>query len=277
VNAVDQAPLTITVSAFSRRTQPGLPAEPELPERFIHELHVQCRSVLWSYCGLKQSTHSSALRAENKACLMRSLLKRFLRIEHAADLGLTEIPFSCSVLSDRLGRPRLALNHAVELGISFSHCNGTTWAALAGPKSNVGIDAARPGEFEGDYPFHRVFHTGELAPLLKETGDSHREASALVWSAKEAFVKALGCAFHLFSPLEVITTPLVLRSDRGRFLVRLSDRGLERVGRSSHCQMEIDSFRLDGAWVSVAATDCKCICRTSSGFGCLPFYDHSKQ
>jgi len=151
-----------------------------------------------------------------------------------------------------------------------------TWAALGWPDSEVGIDAARAGEFEGDYPLHRAFHRSELDPLLEKTGGNSSESAALVWSAKEAFVKALGCAFHLFSPLEVSTAPLTLRSDYALLRVQLLDKGLKKVRCGGGSQMEITSFRLGGTWVSIAAADRNCVGRTGSTFSCLCFYDHAK-
>jgi phosphopantetheinyl transferase (holo-ACP synthase) len=210
----------------------------------VRKLNVQGTSVLVSCCARGAHVDNPEWRQENKLQLLRALLM-------GQDL------FSCNLVHDGLGRPLIALNNGVGPAISFSHCNGVTWAALTGGEADVGIDAERAEEFNEDYPFHRVFQIDELGdeltPSLKHTGGNRGECAALVWSAKEAFVKALGCAFHFFSPLEVNASPLDVRFDRALFRVRLSDRGAERLSRHRGSHMEVSSFRIDGAWVSVAA------------------------
>jgi phosphopantetheinyl transferase len=172
--------------------------------------------------------------------------------------------FLCNLVYDGLGKPLLLLNDALGPNISFSHCNEITWAALASSDTDVGIDAERAEGFGADYPFRRVFHIDEpgdeFTPLLKHNGGNRSECAALLWSAKEAFVKALGCAFHLFSPLEVNVVPLALQSDRALLLVQLSDKGLERLVARRKSHVDISSFRIDGVWVSVAVANRHCIC-----------------
>ena len=99
------------------------------------------------------------------------------------------------------GRPLLWLGETPGPVVSFSHCEGRTWAALAWARG-VGIDAATPGEFAGSYPLRRAFRPRELSAVAGFC-DSTASAAALLWSIKEASVKALGCGFHLVDPLEV--------------------------------------------------------------------------
>lgn len=276
MNAFGNEKLSFAVPAFSGRLEPRSSLRTEFRECDVRELNIQDRPVLWSCCGLSPSANRSERREEKKERLLRALLRSFMASGRGADLRVTEHPFSYNVIFERLGKPRIVLNDAMGPSISFSHCSGMTWAALAGHDSEVGIDAARADEFEGDYPLNRAFHSGELDPLLEKTGGNRSESAASVWSAKEAFVKALGCGFHLFSPLEVTTAPLALQSDHALFRVRLSDKGLEKVRCSGESQMEITSFRLGEVWVSIAAADRNCIYRTGSTFSCLCFYDHAK-
>ena len=107
-----------------------------------------------------------------------------------------------SLEKDALGRPLLCSGQARGPSISFSRVPGSTWAAMSEVKG-LGIDAALPEEFDAPYPAHRVFGRDELDRALRLCGGGLREASALLWSAKEAAVKALGCGFHFFGPLEV--------------------------------------------------------------------------
>ena len=84
-------------------------------------------------------------------------------------------------------------------------------------------------EFQKDYPVHRVFHPEELHHALRLADGDPGEASALLWSVKEAVVKALGCAFHLVDPRQVNVYPAVERQDGGyTFPVGLSGKALER-------------------------------------------------
>ncbi len=99
------------------------------------------------------------------------------------------------------GRPLLWLGETPGPVVSFSHCEGRTWAALAWARG-VGIDAATPGEFAGSYPLSRAFREQELSAVAA-FGRGPADAAALLWSIKEASVKALGCGFHLLDPLEV--------------------------------------------------------------------------
>jgi len=99
--------------------------------------------------------------------------------------------YPIQVVRGPLGRPRLLLGEQRGPAIAFSECGGNVWAALSGDGSDIGIDAAGADEFQGEYPFHRVFHPQELDHALRLTGGDREEASALLWSVKEAVVKAL--------------------------------------------------------------------------------------
>jgi phosphopantetheinyl transferase (holo-ACP synthase) len=93
--------------------------------------------------------------------------------------------------------------------ISFSEGGGKIWAALCGDESDIGIDLAETEEFDREYPFHRVFHPQELQHALRSADGDLEKASALLWSIKEAVVKAMGCAFHLVDPRQITVYPSV--------------------------------------------------------------------
>lgn len=207
----------------------------------VQHLYIEGRPVRWC-CGPKVSINGSECRNEQKSRLLRSLLEN-------------ENVVSCDLVHDGLGRPVLLLNDIVGPGVSFTHCNGMTWAALTSRETDVGIDAERPEEFGADYPFQSVFRGGELARLLKEGGYGLSESAALAWSAKEAFVKTLGCGFHLFSPHEVSVAPVALQPERALLSARISPKGLELLNSNRGSQMHISSFRIDGVWVSVTAVN----------------------
>ena len=115
--------------------------------------------------------------------------------------------FPIQVVRGPLGRPQLVLGEYRGPAISFSEDGGTLWAALCGDESDIGIDAAGTDEFTREYPFHRVFHPQELQHALRLAGGDLEKASALLWSVKEAVVKALGCAFHLVDPRQITVYP----------------------------------------------------------------------
>ncbi len=115
--------------------------------------------------------------------------------------------FPIQVVRGPLGRPHLLLGEYRGPAISFSEGGGKVWAALCGDESDIGIDVAGTDEFQGEYPFHRVFHPQELQHALRLAGGDLEKASALLWSVKEAVVKALGCAFHLVDPRQITVYP----------------------------------------------------------------------
>ena len=157
------------------------------------------------------------------------------------------------VYSGPLGRPRLLLGEVRGPAISFSMCGGKVWAALCGDGSDIGIDVAGADEFQSDYPYQRVFHPEELEHALKLTGGVLDMASALLWSIKEAVVKALGCAFHLVDPLQITVHPLVESSGGGyTFPVGLSGKALVRFPLAGGRSLRVRSVPQDSLWLSIA-------------------------
>ncbi|MBK5276493.1 MAG: 4'-phosphopantetheinyl transferase superfamily protein [Desulfuromonadales bacterium] len=161
--------------------------------------------------------------------------------------------YPIQVFSGLLGRPRLMLGEERGPAISFSTCGGRVWAALCGDESDIGIDVAGSDEFQGDYPYQRVFHPEELEHALKLTGGVLEEASALLWTIKEAAVKALGCAFHLVGPLQITVYPLVECSGGGyTFPVGLSGKSLARFPLIAGQPLRVRSLPHDSLWLSIA-------------------------
>ena len=105
-----------------------------------------------------------------------------------------------SLSANSLGQPRLLVDGRPGPPISFSWCAGRLFAALGLDQSWIGLDAASPEEFTGPYPYKRVFNPMELQVATLLTGGNREEAAALLWSAKEAVVKATGCGYRLFGP-----------------------------------------------------------------------------
>ena len=101
-----------------------------------------------------------------------------------------------------LGRPCLLLGGKQGPSLSFSHGKERLWGAMCS-EGNIGIDVAYPDEFTGGYPFDRAFSPEELDSAGGLCLNDRARGAALIWSVKEASVKALGTGFHLFDPLEV--------------------------------------------------------------------------
>jgi 4'-phosphopantetheinyl transferase superfamily len=163
--------------------------------------------------------------------------------------------FPIQVVRGLLGRPYLLLGEYRGPAISFSEGGGKVWAALCGDESDIGIDVAGTDEFRGEYPFHRVFHAQELQHALKLAGGDLEKASALLWSIKEAFVKALGCAFHLVDPRQITVYPSTggAMGDGGYiFPVGLSGKAQMQFPISASRSLWVRSLPQRKMWLSIA-------------------------
>jgi phosphopantetheinyl transferase len=105
-----------------------------------------------------------------------------------------------------LGQPLLLLDGKPGPTISFSQAGGRIWSALAGA-GRVGIDVALSTEFPPDYPLHRAFSPPELALVSTLYRGDVSQTAALLWSLKEAVVKALGVGFNYLDPRKIDTGP----------------------------------------------------------------------
>ena len=161
-------------------------------------------------------------------------------------------PFPIQVVRGLLGRPHLLLGEYRGPAISFSDGGGKIWAALCGDESGIGIDVAGAEEFQREYPFHRVFHPQELEHALKLVGRDLEKASALLWSVKEAAVKALGCAFHLVDPRQITVYPSIGGDGGYTFPVGLSGKALVRFPMAAGRSLWVRSLPQRKMWLSIA-------------------------
>jgi hypothetical protein len=111
-------------------------------------------------------------------------------------------PGTVSLELTALGQPRLFLGGQPGPAVSFSQAAGRIYAAMT-CTGQVGVDAAMPAEFEAGYPMARAFRPAELDWARPLTGGDPPAAAALLWTLKEAAVKALGVGFHFLDPLAV--------------------------------------------------------------------------
>ena len=156
--------------------------------------------------------------------------------------------FGIEIVSDSLGKPHLLIDGSEGPSVSFAYEGHTMWVAVGRRGSNVGIDAAQSASFMGNYPFHRVFQEGELG-----NGGKREEAAALIWSAKEAVVKALGCGFHLVDPLHLRVEKSSGDHEASLLKVYLTDKARERCQLQAKDPVPVWILRHSGMWVSVAS------------------------
>ena len=165
------------------------------------------------------------------------------------------VPFSIRVAHDPLGKPYLLLPECPGPAISFSEGGGAVWAALCGDGSEIGIDVADAGEFRGNYPLRRVFNESELEHVVRSARGDVASGSALLWSIKEAVVKALGCGFHLVEPRDLCVDPSAEEDGGYTFPVRLSPKALERLPRGAGRSIWVRSLQSVKMWLSIALLD----------------------
>lgn len=157
------------------------------------------------------------------------------------------------VVHGRLGRPQLRIGEYQGPAVSFSKGGGKIWAALCGDDSAIGLDVAGPDEFQGEYPLRRVFHPQELQQTMKLTGGDLEQASALLWSVKEATVKALGCAFHLVGPRQIMVCPSTGGEDGGyTFPVNVSGKARAGFPWDADRSLWVRSLLQGKMWLSIA-------------------------
>jgi phosphopantetheinyl transferase (holo-ACP synthase) len=214
------------------------------------------------YASLQRPDCHGANGEEAKLHLISTLWDHLVAMESPLwkhRQSATGTSFPIQLTRGPLGRPRLLVGEYVGPSISFSEGGGRFWAALSGDASYIGIDVAGADEFPGEYPFHRVFHPEELEhALILADGDLGR-ASALLWSVKEAVVKALGCAFHLVDPRQITVYPAAGEGADGNdaytFPVSLSGKALMRFPMAVDRTLLVRSFPQRQMWLSVALLD----------------------
>lgn len=170
-------------------------------------------------------------------------------------LASSRSTFPLRVTRDLLGKPHLLLGAHRGPAISFTQGGGRVWAAISGDDSELGIDVAETVEFEGGYPVHRAFHRQELQRVSHLAGGHLEKALALLWSVKEAVVKALGCAFHYVDPLDIHVCPSAGEGEGPTFRVRFSGKALARFTAGAGLSLWVRSFPQVEMCLSMALLD----------------------
>jgi phosphopantetheinyl transferase (holo-ACP synthase) len=220
------------------------PAEPK-----VLSLAVCGRKVL---CGALRTEDAARGGARERIDLRlaNALWERHCTLDGSRKAG--RISHSLALHRNKLGKPSLSVDERSGPSISFTHIPGTSWAALC-HGAQVGIDAAEFREFGGAYSFRRAFHDDERRQAITIVRGTVQEAAALMWSAKEAAVKAAGVGFHLIDPLEVKAKVILLDGQRSSVEVRLERKLEERIS-DGHGAISVRAFRYRDGWISVALT-----------------------
>jgi len=209
--------------------------------------------VLYACIRLPYSNRNRRWRNWAKEAAVSSLVPSLWEMYDEFRGGMAARVPNMEIVSDSLGKPHLLIDGSDGPAVSFAYEVDTMWVAVGPEDSSVGIDAAESASFKGNYPFHRAFHGGEL-----ELDGEKDEVAALIWSAKEAVVKALGCGFHLVDPLDLRVEPC--SGDHGKALlkVHLIDRSRERLRMQAENPVPVSVFRYGGMWISVASVSRAC-------------------
>jgi hypothetical protein len=87
-------------------------------------------------------------------------------------------------------------------------------------------------------------------------GGDPAEASALLWSVKEAAVKALGCGFHLVDPRHITVYPSTGKIGGWHaFPVGLSGKAQVRIPLAAGRSLWVHSLPHGMMWISIAITN----------------------
>jgi len=210
------------------------------------------------YCSERETPRDDVRGKRSE--IHRLLVERLFRAlgELSASEELFEIlgadsAHDIEVTSGPLGKPRLLVDGTDSLSVSFTHGRGRIWAALGLPRYSVGIDAAEKREFHSTYPFARAFYDEELGRIRERMGGTSSQAAALIWSAKEAAVKALGCGFHLLDPLDLRVTLTSRRANHFLLSVQLIPSSQDRRVRAPRGGLPARATQEDAYWLSVCA------------------------
>lgn len=165
--------------------------------------------IVWSWslqAGPFVGDDARALLSDDERARQRSFVSPELRRRFgAAHTGLRTLlgrhldrdPQGLAFASNEFGKPRLAGDDRVHFNLS--HCDER--AVLAIGNAEVGIDLERERPIEHVDLAKRYFHPREVAAITASREEAEqRRAFFLVWTLKEAVVKALGTG--LSTPLD---------------------------------------------------------------------------
>jgi 4'-phosphopantetheinyl transferase len=177
--------------------------------------------IVWSWSlqgGPFVGDDAQALLSDDERARQRSFVSPELRCRFgAARAGLRTLlgrhlerdPRSLAFATNEFGKPRLAGDGQVHFNLS--HCEER--AVLAVSNAELGIDLERERPIEHIDLAKRYFHLHEVAAITAPRDEAEqRRAFFLVWTLKEAVVKALGTG--LSTPLDSFEVTIGARAPR---------------------------------------------------------------
>lgn len=174
--------------------------------------------------------------AESRRTRLRNLVVRIL-----------DVPPDAVSIAHEPGRPpRLASPR--DAGLSLSSSSRDLLAAVAVSAGPVGVDVecVQP---DAELPW-RVLHPDEAAALRRLSSTDQARAFAQIWSAKEAYLKALGVGLsrepHTLAATLVGDGVLLRDDDRPETSAVVSTRWLDYDGRTyavAACAIGVAAFR----------------------------------
>ncbi len=205
-------------------------------------------------CGCLPVREGALSRVERRAVKL-TLLENLIGVSSIASVpdALRSRPLTMEIGAGSLGKPVIRIGDAPGPSVSFSLGTGMMWAAVC-REGACGIDSARPEEFCGGYPLHRAFRDEEFPAILELTEGNREDAAAILWSAKEAAVKALGCGFHLLDPLEVGVFPVRTGGVELMSKAVISGRFHWKQGLREEMRIPVLTFQFKDSWVSAACS-----------------------
>jgi phosphopantetheinyl transferase len=99
------------------------------------------------------------------------------------------------ICKDHLGKPYFSNNALKSLELSLTHSEQYLFAALYWDKA-VGIDYEHSDRVVNPKVSEYYFHTEEVNYLEKIPKDAYSKVFLLLWTAKEAYAKAIGCGIN---------------------------------------------------------------------------------
>jgi phosphopantetheinyl transferase (holo-ACP synthase) len=198
----------------------------------VARMTVLGRQVLYSACDVPTTRRRYGDQSKMElAHLLWNHIEKNDSVASVADLrGSTDYAErKLRLKKSSLGKPLLRIGQLRGPSIGFSRSDGLMWAALCSGHEEIGLDVASSADFSGAYPFHRICTEQESVAAEAITAGNKPEAGALLWSVKESYVKALGCGFNVFDPLQVRVEALSQNSGAAVFRVSLSEKGRDRL------------------------------------------------
>jgi phosphopantetheinyl transferase (holo-ACP synthase) len=188
-----------------------------------------------------------------KIQLLRELLRHPTLVDSTETNLLDSFQDDFMLTSDRWGKPVVMTGNKRLVSASFSRSDDKIWCLICIGNNKCGIDVARCSEFNNCYPHHRAFLKAELSDAADMTCCEISDSAAMVWSGKEAVVKALGCAFRLVDPLGIRIYVKKFEGDICWSSAELLGSGINTSSVSAEPGIVVKSRRHGNDWLSIAA------------------------